>query len=78
MKLGTFPDAFKIAQVIPLFKGGDKENVNSYRPISLLPVLGKLFEKVISLRTVNYIDKFKLLSGLKVSGKFIFSYFVIW
>ena len=63
MKLGTFPDAFKIAQVIPLFKGGDKENVNSYRPISLLPVLGKLFEKVISLRTVNFLDKFKLLSS---------------
>ena len=44
MTEGTFPDAYKIAQVIPLFKGGDRENPNSYRPISLLPTLGKLFE----------------------------------
>ena len=45
---GVFPKAYKTAQVIPLFKGGDRENVNSYRPISLLPVLGKLLEKLIS------------------------------
>ena len=58
----TFPDAYKIAQVIPLFKGGDKENPSSYRPISLLPTLGKLFEKVISLRTIKFLDKCDLLS----------------
>ena len=34
---GVFPDCYKIAQVIPLFKGGDKEDRNCYRPISLLP-----------------------------------------
>ena len=59
---GTFPDVYKIAQVIPLFKGGDKENPNSYRPISLLPTLGKLFEKVLSLRTIKFLDKCDILS----------------
>ena len=34
---GVFPDCFKIAEVIPLFKGGEKEDKNCYRPISLLP-----------------------------------------
>ena len=34
---GIFPDSFKIAKVIPLFKGGNKEDSNCYRPISLLP-----------------------------------------
>ena len=43
----TFPSAYKVAKVIPLFKGGDKENPNCYRPISLLPTLGKLFEKLL-------------------------------
>ena len=39
IKEGVFPDSYKIAQVIPLFKGGDKEDSNCYRPISLLPSL---------------------------------------
>ena len=59
---GTFPNSYKIAQVIPLFKGGDKESPNSYRPISLLPSIGKLFEKLISLRMVKFLDKFDILS----------------
>ena len=42
---GIFPDAYKKAQVVPLFKGGDKDDMNSYRPISLLPVLGKLLTR---------------------------------
>ena len=60
MHQGIFPDAYKKAQVIPLFKGGDKDDMNSYRPISLLPVLGKLLEKVISVRIVKFFDKFDL------------------
>ena len=34
---GIFPECFKVAKVTPLHKGGDKHDVNSYRPISLLP-----------------------------------------
>jgi len=49
LKQGVFPDNYKIAKVIPLFKGGDRENVNNYRPISLLPAFGKLFEKLFFL-----------------------------
>ena len=62
MKEGVFPDIYKIAQVIPLFKGGDKEDMSSYRPISLLPALGKLFEKILSSRLISYFDHFNLLS----------------
>ena len=60
--LSIFPNAYKVAQVTPLFKGGDAENLNSYRPMSLLPVLGKLLEKIISVRTIKFLDKFNLLS----------------
>ena len=58
---GVFPDPLKMAQVIPLFKGGDKEDPNSYRPISLLPALGKLFEKLISSKMIEFFDKYDLL-----------------
>ena len=62
MRYGVFPTIFKTAQVIPLFKGGNRENVDCYRPISLLPILGKLFEKIISTRVVSFCDKFNLIS----------------
>ena len=59
---GVFPNIYKTAHVIPLFKGGDKDDVNCYRPISLLPALGKLFEKLINVRVMKYIDAFEILS----------------
>ena len=42
----VFPDAFKIAEVIPLFKGGNMHILGNYRPISLLPIFGKLLERL--------------------------------
>ena len=59
---GIFPDIFKIAQVIPLHKGGDKDDCNNYRPISLLPAIGKLFEKLISHRLSEHLDSHNILS----------------
>ena len=59
---GLFPDAFKIAQVIPLFKGGDKQECSNYRPISLLPTLGKLLEKLLSTRLTNHLNANDILS----------------
>ena len=59
---GIFPDCFKIAQVIPLFKGGNKENPGCYRPISLLPALGKLLEKVAYIRTLEHFENNNFLS----------------
>ncbi len=57
-----FPTSLKTAIVIPIFKKGDQTNLNNYRPISLLPVLSKVFEKVINkqINTVinnGYIDE---------------------
>jgi len=44
---GVFPDSLKVAKVIPVFKAGSKFLCNNYRPISILPVLSKIFEKCI-------------------------------
>ena len=61
MKCGIFPDCFKSAKVIPLFKGGDKNSFHDYRPISLLPVLSRVFEKMINARMVEFLESRRLL-----------------
>ena len=42
-----YHDMWKLANVTPIFKKGDKQLINNYRPISLLPICGKIFEKMI-------------------------------
>ena len=42
-----YPNMWKLANVIPIFKKGDKQLIKNYRPISLLPICGKMFEKII-------------------------------
>ena len=55
---GVYPNVYKKTRVIPLYKGkGDKTSVNSYRPISLSPVLSKIIEKVVCKQTTDYLDK---------------------
>lgn len=44
---GTFPDLMKHSKVVPLFKSGDSTEPNNYRPVSILPVLSKVFEKLM-------------------------------
>ena len=39
-----YPDMWKLANVTPIFKKGDKQLINNYRPISLLPICGKIFD----------------------------------
>ena len=44
---GIFPDAFKVAKIIAIFKKGDSSLLANYRAISLLPTISKNFERVI-------------------------------
>ena len=59
--LGLFPDSFKIAKVIPVFKTGDKKDTNNYRPISLLPAFSKILEKIVYKRVMGFILKHNLI-----------------
>lgn len=54
---GDYPDCLKLAQVVPLFKEGDKSDPSNYRPISMLSVLNKLFEVVIYRRLMGFLDR---------------------
>ena len=56
-KLGTFPECYEVAKVIPILKSGSKHQVNNYRPISLLPSLSKILEKLIKIRLVRFFKK---------------------
>ena len=57
-----FPDALKIAKVVPLHKEGDKHEPTNYRPTSLLPTIGKIFEKLIYNRLVQFLDRYHILN----------------
>jgi hypothetical protein len=61
-QLQTVPDDWKAAFVIPLFKKGKKDNVDNYRPISILPAVSKLLEKVVHTQLVSYLQEHHLLS----------------
>ena len=47
MKIGEFPDLLKLGKISPVFKKDNEELMKNYRPVSTLPIFGKIFEKVI-------------------------------
>src|ERR1043165_2133232 len=52
---GSVPNKLKIAKVIPIFKAGETNKFNNYRPVSILPYFSKYFEKIMHLRLTNYL-----------------------
>ena len=59
---GIFPDKLKIAKVVPIYYKSVDENIfnNYYRPISILPALSKVFEKIVFNQTYTYFDDHNL------------------
>ena len=51
----------KLAEIVPLYKGGDESLSNNYRPISLLLTMSKVLEKVVYVRTYNFLEKNNIL-----------------
>ena len=62
LQQGYFPSQLKLARVIPLHKGGSVEDLNQYRPISILPLLSKIFERVVYLQLYNFFEKYDVLT----------------
>ena len=56
LNAGVFPLCWKKANITPILKKGDKSIVSNYRPISVLPICGKLFEKMIYNAFYNYLS----------------------
>ena len=58
---GIVPDDLKSARVVPLFKKNDKTEVGNYRPVSILSIISKVFERVVYDLIQTYLDERKLL-----------------
>lgn len=65
--VGTFPASWKRANVILIPKEGPKCNPNNYSPISLLPIPGKLLEKLVHYRLLEFRNKQEILT-IKLGG----------
>ena len=58
VKTSKFPSILTLADIIPVFKKGDKECKNNGRPVSVLPNVSKIFERIIFRQISNYIESF--------------------
>jgi hypothetical protein len=61
--MGIFPDHLKYATVKPLYKKREKTNMNSYRPVSLLPVISKVFEETMHNSLNHHLQIHKILAA---------------
>ncbi len=61
IKHSVFPDKWKQGKVAPLHKSGPKDDVNNYRPISVLPIISKILEKHVHDSLMDYLILYRLL-----------------
>lgn len=62
MSKGTFPDILKTGRITPVYKKGNPEEIENYRPISTLSVFGKIFEKLLYSRIYSFVSSQGILS----------------
>ncbi len=60
---GVFPNEWKIARVMPIYKEDTKSNPNNYRPISILPIVSKIIEKIVFSQFYGYLNGNSLLAN---------------
>lgn len=62
---GIFPNVLKLGKVIPIRKGDSLFEVSNYRPISLLPIISRIFEKLMYSRLITFLNKHHILYKLQ-------------
>jgi hypothetical protein len=79
---GTFPERCKLAIVRPIYKKGNHTELNNYRPVSLLPTISKVLEKVMLNRLSQHFGSNKLLAPSQFGFQKIFTlkmlFFLFW
>ena len=70
---GIYPTQWKMARLTPVFKKGVKSDLNNYRRISVIPVVPKVFEKIVYDQLYQYRNDIKLLSSCQSGFRFLHS-----
>ena len=66
LKESCFPDCWKVSSVVPVFKTvGERSAAKTYRPVSLLSVVSKVFEELVNIRIVDHLEKCGLFSDFQ-------------
>ena len=66
LKESCFPDCWKVSSVVPVFKNaGERSTAKNYRPVSLLSVVSKVFEKLVNNRILDHVEKCGLFSDFQ-------------
>ena len=73
LSTGCCPDLLKLAKVIPIFKKDDPTQVTNYRPISLLPCISKILEKIVYKRLDSFLSLYKILNSAQFGFRKKFS-----
>ena len=63
LEKSIWPDALKIAEVVPIYKSGNRMEMSNYRPITLISNLAKIFQKIVYVRLQSFFDKHKLIAS---------------
>ena len=58
---GIVPRELKIAKVVPIHKNGELSEINNYRPISILPLFSKIYERLMYKRLIDFLNKYDIL-----------------
>ncbi len=70
---GVFPNVWKLARVTPIFKSGSKNNVNNYRPISVISVFSKMLERLVHDQLFDFLDKNNIITGNQSAFRKLYS-----
>ena len=66
LKESCFPDCWKVSSVVPVFKNvGERSTTKNYRPVSLLSVVSKVFEKLVNNKIVDLLEKCGIFSDFQ-------------
>ena len=57
MSIGVFPNHMKLVMITPVYMGGSKLDISNYRPVSVLPLLRKVLEKIVQVRLIKFLNK---------------------